>query len=130
MSLADPRLHCSLRAIDAQEAAKRANEDARNTLESYLYRVRDLLDNDNTDTPFRKCSKATERNAISARLSETMAWMHDNGDGADTKTLLSKRNDLEYAPDTPSLPKADSLTGRSSSQSFIVTRRSRSSHRP
>ena len=54
---------CLKRAIDLAEAAKRRHEEARNTLEGYLYRVRDLLSEDG-ETPFRKCSKEEERAAI------------------------------------------------------------------
>jgi hypoxia up-regulated 1 len=84
-----------LRALDAEEAAKTKKEEARNTLESYLYRLRDLLDDETRETPFKKCSQNAERKAISTKLEETMSWLHDEGDFADTATLLDKRNTLE-----------------------------------
>lgn len=88
----------SLLAIDIQEASKRQNEDARNSLEGYLYRVRDLLSDDNERAPFVKCSKESERKAISEKLEETFAWLSDEGEHADTSELVEKRGALAYVP--------------------------------
>ncbi|KAH8822683.1 Hsp70 protein-domain-containing protein [Flagelloscypha sp. PMI_526] len=84
-----------LRDIDLTEAAKTRKEEARNSLESYLYRLRDLLDDDNKDTPFKKCSQESERRSILEKLDSTFEWLHDKGDYAETSELLDKRNDLE-----------------------------------
>jgi hypoxia up-regulated 1 len=84
-----------LRVLDSEEAARNRRDEARNTLESYLYRLRDLIDNDNDDTPFRKCSKESERHAISEKLEGSFIWLHDKGDAADTTQLLDKRIALE-----------------------------------
>jgi len=85
-----------LRAIDAEELTKTRREEARNTFESYLYRLRDLLDEDNRETPFKKCSRAGERNAIAEKLDESFAWLSDRGDLAETSQFLDKRIALEY----------------------------------
>jgi len=85
-----------LRAIDAEELTKTRREEARNTFESYLYRLRDLLDEDNKETPFKKCSQAGERNAIAEKLDESFAWLSDRGDLAETSQFLDKRIALEY----------------------------------
>lgn len=84
-----------LRAIDAEESAKTRREEARNTFESYLYRLRDLLNEDNKDTPFKKCSQASERKEIAERLEESFAWLADRGDLAETSQFLDKRIALE-----------------------------------
>ncbi|KAM6493377.1 Heat shock protein 70 family [Amanita muscaria] len=84
-----------LRALDVEEAAKMRREEARNTFEGYLYRLRDLVDPDNTDTPFKKCSQESERKAISEKLDELFAWLFDKGDFADTSKFLEKRVALE-----------------------------------
>lgn len=84
-----------LRALDLEEAAKVRKEEARNTLESYLYRLRDLLDEENKDTPFKKCSQPSERQAISEKMEETFMWLHEHGDSAETSQLFSQRNALE-----------------------------------
>lgn len=89
-------MYRSLREIDVEESTKRANEDARNSLEGYLYRVRDLLETQDEGAPFVKCSKETERQTISSKLTETFDWMHSEGDAAETKTLISKRRAIEY----------------------------------
>ncbi|KAJ7585017.1 Hsp70 protein-domain-containing protein [Mycena floridula] len=84
-----------LRAIDLEESAKNRKEEARNTLESYMYRLRDLLDEENRDTPFKDCSQEKEREAIAEKLVETFTWLHDKADMAETSQLLDKRNALE-----------------------------------
>lgn len=70
-------------------------EEARNNLESYLYRLRDLL-SDESETPFMKCSQPGERSAIQKELQETLVWMHDEADNADTTQFLEKLSSLEY----------------------------------
>ena len=77
------------------ENAKSKKEEARNTLEGYLYKLRDLLDEENTSTPFKICSQSSEREAIQKRMEETLSWLHDKGDIAETSQLLDKRITLE-----------------------------------
>lgn len=84
-----------LRALDLEESAKNRKEEARNTLESYLYRLRDLLDEDNRDTPFKQCSQPAERSAIGEKVQNTIAWLHDSGDVAETSQFLDKRAAIE-----------------------------------
>ncbi|EAU87647.1 hypothetical protein CC1G_09108 [Coprinopsis cinerea okayama7 len=83
-----------LRAIDAEELAKTRREEARNTFETYLYRLRDLL-NDESETPFKKCSQPEERVKISDLLDESFSWLNDRGDLAETSQFLDKRIALE-----------------------------------
>ncbi|EIW76821.1 actin-like ATPase domain-containing protein [Coniophora puteana RWD-64-598 SS2] len=83
-----------LRSIDAQEAAKVMREEALNTLETYLYRLRDNLD-DGAQSPFQKCSTAVERKAIAEKLAETREWLNDGGESAETTELWQKRHALE-----------------------------------
>lgn len=84
-----------LQALDGEEAGKRRREEARNNLEAYLYKLRDLLEDDNTNSPFVKCSKDAERKRIADKLKETSAWLSDHGDDADTNALVAKRTALE-----------------------------------
>ncbi|KAJ8461803.1 hypothetical protein ONZ45_g18168 [Pleurotus djamor] len=84
-----------LRSVDAQEAAKTRREEARNTFEAYLYRVRDLLEDENDASPFRKCSQPSERATIGDKLEEAFSWLHEEGDNADTPHFLDKRSALE-----------------------------------
>ncbi|KAG1787250.1 heat shock protein 70 family, partial [Suillus plorans] len=83
-----------LRALDNMEMSRQLREEAHNTLEGYLYKLRDLLDDD-PETPFMKCSQSSERQMLSNELSETIAWLHDEGDTADTVQLWEKRSVLE-----------------------------------
>ena len=88
-------LWCRLRAIDAEEATKNRREEARNSFEGYLYRLRDLLTDDNKGTPFMKCSQDGERREISEKLDESFQWLFDRGDLAETSQFLNKRIALE-----------------------------------
>ena len=54
-----------------------------------------MLDEDNKDTPFKKCSQARERKEIAERLEESFAWLADRGDLAETSQFLDKRIALE-----------------------------------
>lgn len=80
-----------LRDIKAHETRKLAREEARNVLEAYIYKARDLVDASN----FVEVSTESERKAIRAKTEETNEWMSDEGDDADIKELKSKKRDLE-----------------------------------
>lgn len=96
MSVAEKRAaRDRLLAIDRLEAGKRAREEARNSLEGYLYRVRDLLEDDQADTPFIKCSQETERKAMEKKLQEAFAWLAEHDDDASTKDFIEQRAALE-----------------------------------
>ena len=93
-----------LKAIDQDEAIKTRREEARNSFESYLYRLRDLVTDEAEDTPFKKCSQPDERNKISEVLEESFDWLNDRGDLAETSQFLSKRIALECVFSTLLLP--------------------------
>jgi len=82
--------------MDVEEAVVAQREEQRNTLESYLYRLRDLLDGDDQQ-PFVQCSREAERRAISRKLEEVFRWFHDNSDHAQTQDFREKRASIEYA---------------------------------
>ncbi|KAI0742863.1 actin-like ATPase domain-containing protein [Daedaleopsis nitida] len=84
-----------LKAIDAEEAGKRKREEARNTLEGYLYRLRDLLEDESNEAPFVKCSQPSERKSLSGKVDETLGWLQEHGDDADTIQYIDKRTALE-----------------------------------
>jgi len=46
-------------------------------------------------TPFKQCSQESERKAIAQKVSETIAWLHDKGDLAETSQFWDKRNVIE-----------------------------------
>lgn len=70
---------------------KAAREEARNAIESYIYRVRDVL----YDPVFERISKASEREAIGNKADELAEWLSDEGERADTSALKLKRASLE-----------------------------------
>lgn len=74
-------------------ARKKANkEEARNVLEGYVYRVRDLVE----EEWFKKASKEEERNAITSKQRELSEWLNSpEGDKADTSALKLKKGSLE-----------------------------------
>lgn len=81
-------------SVDQAEMAKRRREESRNLLETYLYRLRDLLDGDSS-SPFIVYSKQAERTELSNSLQETFQWLSESGDSADSIELWSKREALE-----------------------------------
>ncbi|KAI0339093.1 actin-like ATPase domain-containing protein [Trametopsis cervina] len=83
-----------LKAIDRAEAATRKREEARNALEAYLYRLRDLLAEEG-ETPFRQCSQEEERAKIGEKLEETFGWLHEQGDEATTGEYVKHLQALE-----------------------------------
>lgn len=81
-------------ALDSAEAAKRRHEETRNNLESYLYRMRDLLEEDESN-PFMKCSTESERESIRQKVDEGLHWMNDEGDSARLLDLRNKMDSLQ-----------------------------------
>ncbi|PRQ71057.1 hypothetical protein AAT19DRAFT_10597, partial [Rhodotorula toruloides] len=73
--------------------------EARNALESYVYRVRDLLENNEA---FVAASVESERErerekilAVREVQERTVEWLWDEGEGAETKVLKEKKRELE-----------------------------------
>lgn len=60
-------------------------------MESYIYRLRDLLENDR----FVAASIPGERQKIQKAVEETSEWLWDGGETAPTKDLKAKKSDLE-----------------------------------
>ena len=53
------------------------------------------MSDDSPSTPFVKCSQTSERKKIAEKLDETLAWLNDHGDDADTMRYIDKRTALE-----------------------------------
>ena len=97
MSLTEKRAgRDRLKAIDAEENVKRRREEARNTLEGYIYKLRDLLGDDSSESPFMKCSQASERKRISEKVDEAYLWLQEHGDDAETIQYIDHRTALEF----------------------------------
>ncbi|GAA98931.1 uncharacterized protein L969DRAFT_95608 [Mixia osmundae IAM 14324] len=80
-----------LSEIDAAESRKKAKEEARNVLESLVYRVRDHLE----DAAFVRRSTQAERDSLSKVLASTSDWMSDEAETASLKDLKTHRHTLE-----------------------------------
>ncbi|KAG0016154.1 hypothetical protein BGZ80_009392 [Entomortierella chlamydospora] len=78
-----------IQRLDALDAAKRAREEARNSLESFLYRGRELLYKDE----IIEVSTEEERQTLSESLSTVSEWLDDNED-ADTVEFQTRLKDL------------------------------------
>ncbi|KAL7419623.1 lumenal Hsp70 protein [Cryptotrichosporon argae] len=84
-----------LASIAKHEAAVAAREEARNALEGYLYRLSNLLSPEADNRALAEFGTEKERAALGALLQETFAWLADEADRADAKTLIAKRAALE-----------------------------------
>lgn len=80
-----------LYVADVEARRKAAREEAQNVLEAYIYRARDIVH----ETRFIESSKASEREAITAKASELSDWLASQAEEADTSSLKLKRASLE-----------------------------------
>lgn len=70
--------------MDAHDRQLLELATAKNSLETYIYDARDKLEH---DSKYIKASTAEERAKINEKLSETDAWLWDDGVTADTKVI-------------------------------------------
>ena len=77
------------------EASKLVREEAHNSLEGYLYRVRNFLEDDSTGFLFIKCSQEKERKAMKKKLKESFNWLSEYDDVASTKDFVEQRAAIE-----------------------------------
>lgn len=85
-----------LYVADVQARRKATREEARNVLEAYVYRVRDLIE----EQWFVQASKGEERKAISSKTKELSDWLNSaEGDKADTSALKIRKGSLESLVD-------------------------------
>ncbi|GAA5827900.1 hypothetical protein JCM11251_007722 [Rhodosporidiobolus azoricus] len=97
MSL-DEKADIKKRLRDAKASLQRkiAREEARNVLEAYVYRVRDLLDGGNLESEASvAASIESERKAVKELMEKTSEWLWDEGEQAETKVLKEKKKELE-----------------------------------
>ncbi|GAA5839170.1 hypothetical protein JCM9279_002616 [Rhodotorula babjevae] len=86
------------RLRDAKSALTRklAREEARNVLEAYVYKVRDLVEGGSRESDaFVAASVKAEREKVRELQSQTAEWLWDEGEAAETKALKDKKRDLE-----------------------------------
>lgn len=74
------RIRSRLAAFDASDHGRIMREEALNELESYIYRSRDLVE----DEEFVKALKADQLTSLKEKVAATSDWLY--GDGAEAKT--------------------------------------------
>ncbi|GMK59381.1 hypothetical protein CspeluHIS016_0703960 [Cutaneotrichosporon spelunceum] len=85
-----------LRAIASYEGAMRAREEARNMLEGYLYKLQNLLSDDEAEhKTLHIFSTKEERTGIKDLVGKTLEWLHEHADDATVHTLIKKREAIE-----------------------------------
>ncbi|KIR80053.1 hypoxia up-regulated 1 [Cryptococcus gattii EJB2] len=82
-------------SISAFEAAKASREEARNSLESYLYALQNSLNNDDGPTALTDFSTPAEQQALKKLLDATFEWLGENDEVAEEAKLRRKLAELE-----------------------------------
>ena len=85
-----------LAAIDAVERAAIDRGNAINHLEGYLYRVKNMLSPDATNTALQDFSSSHERTTLAKAVEEAFEWMAEHVEAAETAILHKKREVVEY----------------------------------
>ncbi|OQE14678.1 hypothetical protein PENFLA_c036G04494 [Penicillium flavigenum] len=85
------RINGRLIAFDDSDHDRILREEALNELESFIYRSRDLADNEE----FVKAVKPDQLTVLSERVSKASDWLYEEGDNAKTADFQSKLNDLK-----------------------------------
>ncbi|KAG7294529.1 hypothetical protein NEMBOFW57_004604 [Staphylotrichum longicolle] len=80
-----------LKAFDASDRGRRQREEALNQLESYTYKVRDIIEKED----FITHSTAEERAALEKKNSETSEWLYDDGADATKDAFKAKLKALQ-----------------------------------
>lgn len=69
--------------------------EALNNLESYMYKLRDVLSDESTYAAFYRHSVPTERKKLQYLLDQTFVFMDKESEKAASEKLLSKHRDLQ-----------------------------------
>jgi hypoxia up-regulated 1 len=85
------RINTRLAAFDTSDRDRILREEALNELESFIYRSRDLVDNEE----FIKAVKADQLTLLSERASKASDWLYEESDNAKTADFQSKLKDLK-----------------------------------
>ncbi len=78
--------------MDARDRELIALSTAKNNLETFIYDMRDKLEN---DLRYKKASTLEEQIKINDKLKEIDTWLFDEGINADIKLLKSKLDELK-----------------------------------
>lgn len=84
-----------IRKFEQHDTDRVARETARNGLEAYIYRVRDLLESDS----FTEVSTDAERSNLKSLAASADQWMYGDGDTAPLADLVAKRRTMAIVVD-------------------------------
>ena len=85
------RINTRLVAFDTSDRDRILREEALNELESFIYRSRDLVDNEE----FVKAVKPDQLTLLSERASQASDWLYEESDNSKTADFQSKLKDLK-----------------------------------
>lgn len=101
------RIRGRLSAFDASDRERVLREEALNELESFIYRSRDLVDNEE----FATAIKAGQLSILQDKLSTSSDWLYEESDNAKTADFQAKLKDLKSIVD-PALKRMKESTNR------------------
>lgn len=101
------RIRGRLSAFDSSDRDRILREEALNELESFIYRSRDLVENEE----FATVIKADELATLQDKLSKSSDWLYEESDNAKTADFLAKLKDLKSIVD-PALKRMKESTDR------------------
>ena len=78
--------------MDYSDNQRRAREEARNNLESFVYHVQDFLQNQEV----LHVSTDSQRTELSSKLSETSDWLYGEGEEAQTAEFITRLSNLKF----------------------------------
>lgn len=85
------RINSRLAAFDASDRDRVLREEALNELESFIYRSRDLIDNEE----FVKAVKGDDLALLKEHAARASDWLHEDSDNAKTADFQSRLKDLK-----------------------------------
>lgn len=85
------RINNRLAAFDASDRDRILREEALNELESFIYRSRDLVENEE----FVKSVKEADLTLLKEKVAKASDWLYEDSDNAKTTDFRSKLNDLK-----------------------------------
>ncbi|KAI9203941.1 Hsp70 protein-domain-containing protein [Polychytrium aggregatum] len=80
-----------LSEMDAEDARRKAREEARNQLETYIYSSKELLWDDDAEA----VTTEEQRETLKQRLEEKSDWLDDEAEKAETSAFVKQKREIE-----------------------------------
>ncbi|KAJ5259288.1 hypothetical protein N7478_012269 [Penicillium angulare] len=101
------RIHSRLTAFDSSDRDRILREEALNELEAFIYRSRDLIENED----FVKVVKEDQLTTLQEKVSKASDWLYEDSDNAHTADFKAKLKDLKTIVD-PALKRIKEASSR------------------